>query len=95
MSVCFLFDYWFYEWDGVAMGSLLSRVIAGYYREHCEAEELDAGACKHSCWFWYLDDAFAICLLGPHKLNTFLCHLNSSPPYIQRSLAIPEHLHLQ
>jgi hypothetical protein len=55
------FNGQFYEQtDGVAMGSLLSPVIANYLMEYFEEMALESATYKPPCWFRYVDDTFII-----------------------------------
>jgi hypothetical protein len=58
---CFTFNGQFYgQTDSVAMGSLLSLVIANFYTEDYEKVALESAPLKPRCWFRYVDDTFVI-----------------------------------
>jgi hypothetical protein len=74
----FTFNGQFYgQTDGVAMGSLLSPVIANFYMEDYEKAALELDPLKPRCWFRYIDDTFVIWLHGTDKLKDFPLHLNT------------------
>ncbi|KAJ4441105.1 hypothetical protein ANN_10955 [Periplaneta americana] len=80
----FQWNYEFYEQlDGVAMGSLLSPMIANFYMEFLEESILEAATLKPSCWFRYVDDTFVIWPHGERSLMDFLSQLNSFHTQVQ------------
>jgi len=68
--------------DKVAMGSLLSPVIANFFMEDFEEAALSRVAYKPMCWFCYMDDTFMFWPHGLKELNNFLNHLNNIHPNI-------------
>jgi hypothetical protein len=91
----FIFKGEFYrQTDGVAMGSLLSPVIANFYMEDYEKAALESAPVKSRCWFHYVDDTFVILQHGPDKLKDFLHHLNSIHQSIQFTVETKSEGHL-
>jgi retron-type reverse transcriptase len=83
-STYFSFGGQFYEQtDGVAMGSLLSPVIANFIMDAFEEKALKQASHKPLCWFRYVDDTFVIWPHRPEKLEGFLDHLNDFHRNIQ------------
>lgn len=52
------------QWDGVAIGSPLSPVIANFFREEFEHRALEGAPLKSSCFLRYVDDTFFIWIHG-------------------------------
>jgi hypothetical protein len=91
----FTFNGQFYgQTDGVAMGSLLSPVIANFYMENYEKTALESAPLKPHCWFRYVDDTFVIWQHVPDKLKDFLHHLNSIHQSIQFTMETESEGHL-
>jgi hypothetical protein len=91
----FTFNGQFYgQTDGVAMGSLLSPVIAYFYMEDYKKAALESAPLKPRCWFRYVDDTFAIWVNGTDKLKVFLLHLNTLHHSIQFTLETESEGHL-
>ncbi|XP_071054163.1 uncharacterized protein [Onthophagus taurus] len=74
----------FYEqFEGAAMGSPLSPVIANFYMELFEEDALKKSQWKPKLWLRYVDDTFVIWQHGQKRLHEFLDHLNSQHPMIK------------
>jgi hypothetical protein len=80
--------------DGVAMGLLLSPIIANFYMEDYEREALELAPLKPRCWFCYVDDTFVTWPHGREKLEDFLHHLNSIHQSIQFTMETESEGHL-
>jgi hypothetical protein len=65
------------------MGSPLSPVMANFFMDDCDKEELNKAEYKPMCWFQHVSNMFIVCPHGPEKLDDFLYHLNSNNPNIQ------------
>ena len=68
--------------EGLAMGWLLSPVLANIYMEYFEEMALGSTSLKPFMWFRYVDDTF---ILWPHQedVQILLDHVNSIRPSIQ------------
>ena len=77
----FSFQNKFYEQvEGVAMGSLVSLIVANLYIEHFEREALRSAS---NCHFWFrFVDGTSVIQQQVHK-QLFLDHINSIDPAIK------------
>ena len=83
-TIYFLWNGEFYQQnEGVAMGSLLSPVIANFYMEKFEEIILETAPLKPKAWYRYVDDTFIVWNHGQEELDNFLQHLNSKNRNIQ------------
>jgi hypothetical protein len=80
--------------DGVAMGTLLSPLIANFYMEDYEKAALESAPLKPRCWFRYVDDTFVIWQHGPGKLKDFLHNLNNTHHTMQFTMETETECHL-
>ena len=72
----FSFQNRFYEQvEGVAMGSLVSPIVANLYMEHFERKALQSASHPLRYWFRFVDDTWVI-QQKAHK-QAFLDHINS------------------
>ncbi|GJQ66633.1 hypothetical protein Trydic_g4603 [Trypoxylus dichotomus] len=79
----FVWDGSFYkQTDGVAMGSLLSPVVANLFMEQFESLAIETAVDKPTVWWRYVDDTFVVWPHGRDKLERFLEHLNGVHPNI-------------
>ena len=76
----------FYE--GAAMGSPVSAVVANMYMEFFEELALETSPVKPTWWKRYVDDIF--CILERGKENDLLFHLNSLRPEIQFTMELEQ-----
>jgi hypothetical protein len=79
--------------DGVAVGSLLSPVIANLFAEDLEERALEQATHKPLCWLLYVDDSFMIWAHGPEEPERFLIHLNGILRNIHFSMETEKHGH--
>jgi hypothetical protein len=94
-STYFCFDGQFYkQMDGVAMGSLLSLVIANFFMEDFEKKAVEQVTHKPVCWFRYVDDTIVIWPHGQEKLTEFLNHLIGLHNKVQFTMEKEEEGHL-
>ena len=78
----FSFQNKFFEWvDGVAMGSLVSPVVANLYMKYFERKALCTASTPPRHWYRFGDDTFVI-KQEPHK-QLFLNHINNIDPAIK------------
>ena len=81
-SIYISFQNKFYEQvEGVAMGSLISPIVANLYIEHFEREALQSASNLPRHWFRFVDDTFVI-QQQAHK-QALLDHINSIDPAIR------------
>ena len=73
----------FQQNEGVAMGSLLSPIIANFYMEKFEEIILETAPLKPKVWYWYVDDTLIVRSHGQDELDNFLQHLSSKYSNIQ------------
>ena len=68
--------------EGLAMGSLLSPVLANIYMEYFAEMALGSTLLKPSMWLRYVDDIFILC---PHQedVQILLDQMNSIRPSLQ------------
>ena len=78
----FCFQNKFYEQvEGVAMGSLVSPIVANMYMEHFDRKALWSASHPSRYWFRFVDDTWVI-QQKAHK-QAFLDHINSIDPAIK------------
>jgi hypothetical protein len=76
----------YYQKDGIAMGSPLAPVMPNFYLKHSEQQALSSATRKPTRWYRYLDDTFIVRPHGKNELYDFLQHLNNIHPNIKFSM---------
>ena len=87
MSTYFSYNGEFYEqMGGVAMGALVSAVVANLYMEFFEELALRSAPVRPRLWKQYVDDTY--CIAKRNTVEGLLNHLNSIRPLIQFTLEL-------
>uniref|UniRef100_A0AAR5QIB8 Reverse transcriptase domain-containing protein n=2 Tax=Dendroctonus ponderosae TaxID=77166 RepID=A0AAR5QIB8_DENPD len=91
----FLWNGYYYEQkEGVAIGSLLSPVVANLFMEKFEETALITAPLKPTIWYRYVDDTFVIWRHGRKNLDIFLDHLHKQHPDIQFTVEVEQNYQL-
>jgi hypothetical protein len=83
-----VYDKFFQQTDGMAMGSSLSPIVSNICMELFEELALDSAQYKPSLWLRYIDDIFMVLPHGSEQLQNFLDQLNSLRPSINFTMEI-------